>query len=79
MKQIETQSLKITSSCEPYTPIYNLSFSYAHSSNGGKSLIREFTKDISKPFNEVFDEEGVLVRSELAKTLKSVIDEATGQ
>lgn len=79
MKQIETQSLKIRSSCEPYTPIYNLTFSYTHSSNGGKSLIREFKKDISKPFNEVFDEEGVLVRSELEKTLKSVIDEATGQ
>lgn len=77
--QIETQALKITSSCEPYTPIYNLNFSYTHSSNGGKSLIREFKKDISKPFNEVFDEEGVLVRSELEKTLKSAIDQAIGQ
>ncbi|KAK9898186.1 hypothetical protein P389DRAFT_30296 [Cystobasidium minutum MCA 4210] len=77
--RFETQALKITSSCEPYTPIYNLSFSYTHSSNGGKSLIREYKKDISKPFNEVFDEEGVLVRSELEKTLKGVIDEALGQ
>jgi hypothetical protein len=42
-------------------------------------LIREYKKEISKPFNEVFDEEGVLVRSELEKTLGSVIEEAIGQ
>lgn len=42
-------------------------------------MIREYKKEVSKPFKEVFDEDGVLVRSELEKTLNSVIEEAIGQ
>lgn len=42
-------------------------------------MIRECKKEVSKPFNEVFDDEGVLVRSELEKTLSRVIEEAIGQ
>jgi hypothetical protein len=74
--QIETQTLTIRSNCEPYTPIYKLSISYAHTTNAGKSIIKQLEREISKPFNEMYDVEGTLKRRELEKVIDSVLEEA---
>ena len=74
--QIETQSLTVSTSCEAHVPVYHLAVSYTHSTNGGKSLLKQFDRDVTKPFGELFDEEGRLARSELEKVLIGVLEEA---
>ena len=55
-----------------------MKIAYRHSTNGGKTLLREADKDVKMPFTSVFDEEGKLVREELEKALKSAMDSAVG-
>lgn len=74
--QIETQALSIKSSCKPHAPIYSLTFSYKHSSNGGKTLISYYETELKKPFNTFFDEAGRLVRDELERELRQVPEKA---
>lgn len=53
-----------------------MTVSHRHLTNGGKSLLRQFKKEIKLPFNTFFDDEGRLVRPELEKSLRSVMLEA---
>lgn len=66
----------MSTSCEAHVPIYHLAVSYTHSTNGGKSLLKQFDRDVTKPFGELFDEEGRLARSELERMLIGVLEEA---
>lgn len=74
--QIETQTLTIRSSCEPYVPIYGLRISYSHTTNAGKSVISRVEREVKKPFGEMYDNQGRLRRAELEKVLEGVLAEA---
>ena len=81
-KRIETERIVISSKTIPSqpdrTPRYFLSVSYVHSANGGKSLLGRGTGSDEKPYNEFFDENGVLDQDRyhtwVAQLVERVVD-----
>lgn len=59
-------------------PVYNLRLCYSHTTNAGKSIITQLDREIKKPFAELYDTEGRLVRRELEKVVEGVLLEAAG-
>merc|ERR1711939_223757 len=75
--RIETQQLHVRTACaSPYKPIYQVTMSYHHSSNGGKTLIAQSEETFEIPFNEVFDVNGKLHRHGLERRIKEPLDKA---
>ena len=81
-KRIETERIVVSSKTIPSQPDrppkYFLSVSYVHSTNGGKSLLGRGTGSDEKPYNEFFDENGVLDQDRyyawVAQLVERVVD-----
>jgi len=79
--RIETENVRLRSTVhgEPFAdPPYVLTLHYAHSSNGGRSLIRSQTSTLSLKLGSVFDVKGALARARFEGVLGGLERDAVG-
>jgi len=79
MKRIVTERITLSSTTEPADrqkpPAYSLSVSYLRSTNGGKSLLaRGKTRD-AQPYNQFFDEAGVMHQENFEAWVGKLVEE----
>jgi signal peptidase complex subunit 2 len=64
VEQIVTERITLSSRTKPSNPesppAYSLSLTYRRSTNGGKSLLSRRELTDYQPYNEFFDEQGIL-------------------